>query len=89
MSDFNKYSDEVKIATGRDSVYKDECVYSYDTPESENGLFVCMKTFIGVSKENIEKHFRKTQSHLYLNIKTTRHQVFANCLLVQLFKLKQ
>ncbi len=75
MSAFNLYSNEVRIASGRDSVHKDECVYSYETPESENGLFVCMKTFIGVSRDNIEKHFNKTQSHLYLNIKTFRRQV--------------
>lgn len=28
-----------------DKVYKDECMYSFDTPESPGGLFVNLKTF--------------------------------------------
>jgi ubiquitin carboxyl-terminal hydrolase 5/13 len=70
-----KYSKEVLVATQNDKVYKDECVYSYDTSESENGVFVCLRTFICVSKEMLPVHFSKTQSHLYLNIKTWRKEV--------------
>ena len=70
-----KYSKEAKIAGDYDKVYKDECVYSYDTPESQNGLFVCLKTFVGVSKSLLPVHFSKTQSHLYLHIKTWRREV--------------
>ncbi len=70
-----KYSDEAKIATANDKVYKDECVYSYDSSESPNGLFVCLKTFIGIGKDFLPIHFHKTSSHLYLRIKTFRKQV--------------
>lgn len=69
-----KYSNEVKIASASDKVYKDECVYTYDTPESENGIFVCLKSFIGVSKSALPLHFQKTQSHLYLKMKTFRRE---------------
>ena len=69
------HSNDAKIATEHDKVYKDECVYSYDTPESEHGLFVCLNTFIGLSKRSLYAHHLKTNSHLYLNIKTFRKEV--------------
>jgi ubiquitin carboxyl-terminal hydrolase 5/13 len=28
-----------------DKVYKDECMYSYDTPESPGGLFINLKSY--------------------------------------------
>ena len=70
-----KYSKEARIATINDKVYKDECVYSFDTPESQTGLFVCLSTFIGVSHDLLPVHFAKTGSHLYLHIKTWRREV--------------
>ncbi len=70
-----KYSGEAKQATANDKVYKDECVYTYDTPESENGgVYVCLNTFIGVSKSCLPIHFAKTRSHLYLNIRSFRRE---------------
>ena len=73
-----KYSNQARIVRNNDNVYKEECIYTYDTPESENGLFVCLNTFIGVSKELLPVHFSKSQSHLYLNIKTWRRQIIKN-----------
>ncbi len=70
-----KYSDEAKIASPYDKVYKDECVYTYDTPESETGLYVCLNSFIGVGKTSLAVHFDKTRSHLYLHIRTFRREV--------------
>lgn len=72
-----KYSLQARCATVNDKVYKDECVYSYDTPFSANGLYICLNRFIGLSKSLIPVHFDKTQSHLYLKIKSTRKEV--NC----------
>lgn len=70
-----KYASNIRVPSALDRIYKDECVYSYDTSESPDGLFVCLKTFICVGRENLERHFRKTQSHLYLHIKTHRIEV--------------
>lgn len=76
MSDlFDKYLNEIRIATKNDKIYKDECVYSYHTSEIDDGLYVCLKTFVSVSRKFLEVHMRKTQSHLYLNIKTIRKEV--------------
>jgi ubiquitin carboxyl-terminal hydrolase 5/13 len=70
-----KYASEVKVATQNDKVYKDECVYSFETPESETGLFVCLQTFICVAKQYLDVHHSKTKSHLFLRIKTTRKEL--------------
>jgi ubiquitin carboxyl-terminal hydrolase 5/13 len=74
-----KYSNDVRIANNNDKIFKDVCVYSFNTSEHDDGLYVCLKTFIGVSREFLDLHFRKTQSHLYLNIKTHRKEVLSFC----------
>ncbi len=38
---------KLKICGPQDKVYKDECVYSFDSPFSDGGLFVNMATFQG------------------------------------------
>lgn len=73
-----KYSQQVKIATPNDKVYKDECVYSFDNPESDTGLFVCLQTFVGVSRDYLQTHHAKTKSHLYLRLKTHRRELVKN-----------
>ena len=71
----DSYSNQVRIATNSDKVYKDECVYTFDTAESPNGIFVCLSSFVGLGKESLAVHFEKTNSHLYLHIKSSRHEV--------------
>ncbi len=73
-----RYSSQARVPRPSDRVYKDECVYSYDTSESENGLFICLNTFISVSKEALPVHYSKTQSHLYLHVRTYRRQIINN-----------
>lgn len=70
-----KYSSQARLATANDKVYKDECAFSYDCPFSANGLYICLNRFIGMSKSFIPVHFDKTQSHLYLKIKSTRKEI--------------
>ena len=70
-----KYSNQAKIVTQNDKVYKDECMFSYDTSESSDGLYVCLNKFIGVSKKYLPLYFEKTGSHLYLKTKTWRREV--------------
>lgn len=70
-----KYSSQVEKATCHDKVYKDECAFSFATPFSPNGLLVCLNRFIGVSQEFLPVYFPKSQSHLYLRIKSTRKEI--------------
>ncbi|XP_015787617.1 ubiquitin carboxyl-terminal hydrolase 5 [Tetranychus urticae] len=59
----------IRVPAIGDKIFKDECVYSYDTPESEDGLFVCMRTFLGFSAKYVNLNYEKTRSRVYLKLK--------------------
>ena len=52
-----------------DRVRKVECVYSFDTPESPEGLFVSMSNFQGLAAAYVDMEFARTSNPLYLNMK--------------------
>ncbi|CAF5009851.1 unnamed protein product, partial [Rotaria magnacalcarata] len=59
----------VRVAGANDNIYKDECLYSFDNPESENGLYICMSTFRGVGKAHLERHCRNNPGkNVFLHI---------------------
>eukprot|EP00026_Physarum_polycephalum_P002958 Phypoly_transcript_02967.p1 GENE.Phypoly_transcript_02967~~Phypoly_transcript_02967.p1 ORF type:complete len:805 (+),score=171.44 Phypoly_transcript_02967:45-2459(+) len=60
--------DQVRIPTNSTKIYKDECVYSFQTPESEGGLYVCMNDFLGFSLKYVDLHYQKTKRGIYLQI---------------------
>lgn len=67
------YMPNVRIASADDRVFKDECVYTFDTPESPDGLFICLKTFLGVGRNVLEKHASMYGQNVYLRHRRTRH----------------
>lgn len=92
------YLSEIRIPNSNDKIYKDECVYSYDTPvsgfqldsrinhqstlqESPNGIYVCLKTFLGFSRKFVELQHAKTGNAIYLNLKRIANPVCINCLI--------
>ncbi|MFT7815976.1 ubiquitin carboxyl-terminal hydrolase 5 isoform X1 [Arapaima gigas] len=62
----------IRVPRPGDRVHKDECAFSFASPESEGGLFVCMNTFLGFGSQNVDRHYRKTGQRAYLHIKRTR-----------------
>ncbi|XP_037094382.1 ubiquitin carboxyl-terminal hydrolase 5-like [Pollicipes pollicipes] len=61
-------------APGPDSkVYKDQCIYSFDTPESPGGLYVCMRSFLGVARDRLEAFSARTGSRVFLHVVHVRH----------------
>lgn len=58
----------IRIPNSRDNIYKGECVYSYDTPESPNGLYVSMSSFFGFGEAYVEGYFKKTHNAVFLHI---------------------
>ncbi|XP_078729533.1 ubiquitin carboxyl-terminal hydrolase 5-like isoform X1 [Lampetra fluviatilis] len=64
----------VRVPRPGDRVYKDECVYSFHSPEMEGGLYLCLNSFLGFGREHVERHFRRTGQRLYLHIQRTRKQ---------------
>ncbi|CAI9740629.1 ubiquitin carboxyl-terminal hydrolase 5-like [Octopus vulgaris] len=65
----------IKVPSTGDKVFKDECAYSFDTPESETGLYICMNTFLGLGKLYVEEHFKKTGNGVFLHIKRRRKTI--------------
>ncbi|XP_055335096.1 ubiquitin carboxyl-terminal hydrolase 5-like isoform X2 [Paramacrobiotus metropolitanus] len=71
----NIHAGKIRVPRANDRVYKDECVYSFDTPESETGLYVCLNTFLGFGRQHVEKHYAKTENSVFLHIKRTKKPV--------------
>eukprot|EP00878_Enallax_costatus_P013451 GHUV01014066.1.p1 GENE.GHUV01014066.1~~GHUV01014066.1.p1 ORF type:complete len:175 (+),score=35.05 GHUV01014066.1:307-831(+) len=51
-----------------DKVYKDECMYSFDTPESPGGLYINLKSYQGFGEEFVELDHQKSGNTLYLHL---------------------
>ncbi|XP_072897234.1 ubiquitin carboxyl-terminal hydrolase 13 [Hemitrygon akajei] len=65
------YMPTIRVPRSGDRVYKNECAFSFDSPESEGGLYVCMSTFLGFGREHVERHYRKTGQCVYMHLKRT------------------
>ncbi|CAF1368554.1 unnamed protein product [Rotaria sordida] len=66
----------VRIPNANDTIYKDECVYSFDNPESESGLFICMSTFRGFGKDHVARHCKLNPGkNVFLHISRRRKPV--------------
>ncbi|UJR35555.1 hypothetical protein I4U23_028308 [Adineta vaga] len=63
----------VRVPSANDNVYKDECLYSFDNPESEHGLYICMSTFRGVGKDHLARHCQMNPGkNVFLHIRRKR-----------------
>ncbi|KAJ8409410.1 hypothetical protein AAFF_G00228110 [Aldrovandia affinis] len=65
------YMPTIRVPRTGDRVFNSECAFSYDCPESEGGLYVCMSTFLGFGREHVERHYRKTGQSVYMHLKRT------------------
>lgn len=66
----------VRAPSAHDDVYKDECLYSFDNPESETGLYICMSTFRGVGKSHLNRHCQSNPGkNVFLHILRRRKPV--------------
>ncbi|KAG1658938.1 hypothetical protein FOA52_007130 [Chlamydomonas sp. UWO 241] len=57
----------LKAPTAYDKVYKDECMYSYATPESTGGLYVNLRSFQGFSETYLPLDHERSVCGLYLH----------------------
>ncbi|CAH0692006.1 unnamed protein product [Spodoptera exigua] len=60
---------KIKIPTSQQLIYKDECVYSFDNPESDTGLYVSLVSYLGFGRNYVEQYFQKTGNNVFLHIK--------------------
>ena len=63
------FSDKVQIPTQHNSVFNEECLFSFDSPESPEGLYVCMEKFIGLGKEHVAAYHNRTSNAIFLHRK--------------------
>ncbi|KAG5856255.1 hypothetical protein ANANG_G00006100 [Anguilla anguilla] len=62
----------IRVPRAGDRVHKDECAFSFSSPESEGGLYVCMNTFLGFGSQYVDRHYSRTGQRAYLHITRTR-----------------
>ncbi|KAG8300570.1 Ubiquitin carboxyl-terminal hydrolase 5 [Homalodisca vitripennis] len=75
LSNLNQHLEGILIPHDGDKIYKEECVFSFDTPESETGLYVCLKTFLGFGREHVERSFSRTGNPVFLHIRREKTEV--------------
>lgn len=75
MELLQKHLPQIRLPSNIQSVYKDECVYSYDTPESPTGLYVSLTTFLGFGENYVEGYFQKTGNAVFLHIRREKHEI--------------
>jgi len=56
-------------------VYKDECALGFDSPESPDGVYLCMRDHLAFSLDQASQRFGLTEKSLYLRIKTTKTEI--------------
>ncbi|XP_063291263.1 ubiquitin carboxyl-terminal hydrolase 5 isoform X1 [Pelobates fuscus] len=59
----------IRVPRAGDRVHKDECAFSFHTPESDCGLYICMNTFLGFGRPFVERYFNKTGQRAFLHFK--------------------
>ncbi|KRY53192.1 Pecanex-like protein 1 [Trichinella britovi] len=50
------------------TIYKDECVFCFDSPEFEHGLYICLVCHVGVCRNHVVMHVTRTDHVGYLNL---------------------
>ncbi|XP_037294469.1 ubiquitin carboxyl-terminal hydrolase 5-like [Manduca sexta] len=66
---------KIKIPGPHQMIYKDECVYSFDNPESETGLYISLTSFLGFGRNYVEQYFQKTGNAVFLHIKREKKPI--------------
>lgn len=61
-----------RVPKGGDKVYKDECVYCFNSPESDGGLYVCLSTFLGFCEDHVNLHISKTTHRVFMHFKKVK-----------------
>lgn len=56
----------VKVPERHDRVYKDECMFSFDTPETPTGLYTSMTTWQSFGADYVDADFQRNGNRLYL-----------------------
>ncbi|XP_018018009.1 ubiquitin carboxyl-terminal hydrolase 5 isoform X2 [Hyalella azteca] len=75
MEKLRQHFSRIKIPQPSDAVYKDECMYSFDSPDSITGLYVCLNTFLGFGRKYVLDYSNKSGNCVFLHRTRTRREV--------------
>ncbi|XP_052861372.1 ubiquitin carboxyl-terminal hydrolase 5 [Anopheles cruzii] len=75
METLQKHLAQVKVPCASDNVYKEECVYSFDTPESATGLYVSLATFLGFGEEHASRYAQRSGNRVFLHLKRDKTEL--------------
>lgn len=68
-----KHLSKIRVPCDNQPIYKDECVYSYDNPETPTGLYVSLTSFLGFGIDYVQKYAEKTGNNVFLHIQREKH----------------
>ena len=67
--DFSDIDSLISVPSKNDQVYKDECAFSFAAPDDRSGLFICLRTFLGIGPDFIKEYIKKTGNSIFLQYK--------------------
>ncbi|XP_054732138.1 ubiquitin carboxyl-terminal hydrolase 5-like [Anastrepha obliqua] len=82
MEQLQKHLTKIRVPCDNVPIYKDECVYSYDTPETPTGLYVSLSSFLGFGEAYVKRYAEKTGNAVFLHIqriKTPKESTGSAC----------
>jgi len=65
----------IRVPGPNNKVFKDECLYCFDSPECNSGLYVCLNRFLGIGEKYLDKYSKRTDNCVFLHIKRTKKEV--------------
>lgn len=75
MEELLKHLQKIRVPQKGDKIYKDECVYSFDNPDSPTGLYINLTTFLGLGQDHVSRYYELTKNPVFLHIKRTKKEI--------------
>ncbi|KFB47436.1 AGAP012248-PA-like protein [Anopheles sinensis] len=75
METLQKHLGQVKVPCASDNVYKEECVYSFDNPESDTGLYVSLASFLGFGEEHYRQYAERSGNRVFVHLKRDKIEI--------------
>jgi len=69
---YEGFKNTIQVPGPLDKVYKDQCCFTYYTPESDGGLYICLHTFIAFSRKFVQFYHEVTGLTVFLHTKKTK-----------------
>lgn len=66
---------QIRVPCANDNVYKEECVYSFDNPESATGLYISLTSFLGFGEDYAKGYAEKTGNKVFLHLKRDKLEI--------------